>query len=150
MHLSCKSVFVAAMLATFGCNDVAAPPNLPAGFTLEDISGRPLPTFISPIPEGPTIVYAHLQLTADGKATLAEARHEMTGGDVVFTTTYTYQINGNQIQFDYDPPCPPNALCAAPPRGTISGSRLTLAMYGANSGVVYNFRLVTDGIIQLE
>ena len=148
MRLSGKTVFVAAMLATLGCDDVTAPPKLPAGFSLENISGRPLPTFVSPIPEGPTVIWASLYLAADGKASLAEARHEMTGGDVVFTATYTYQINGNQIQFDYDPPCPPNALCAAPPRGTISGSRLTLAMYGANSGVVYNFRLATGGIIQ--
>jgi len=147
MHLSCKSVFVAAMLATLGCNDVTAP-KLPAGFFLENISGRPLPTFVSPVPEAQTVIWASLQLAADGKANLTEARHDMTGGDVVFTTTYTYQINGNQIQFDYDPPCPPNALCAAPPRGTISGSRLTLVMYGANSGVVYNFALAP--VVELQ
>jgi hypothetical protein len=150
MRLSGKTVFVAAILVTLGCNDLAAPPSLPAGFALEDISGRPLPTFVSPIPEAPTIVYAHFQLAADGKATLTEYLHEVSGADAQIRSNYTYQISGNQIQFDYDPPCAANALCAAPPRGSISGTRLRLAMGGANSGVVYNFRLVTDGIVEAQ
>jgi len=147
MHLSRKLAFVGMVLSTIACNDVAAPPTPPIGYALETISGRHLPTFISPIPEGPTIVYAHMQLATGGKATLTEYRHETNGGDTRYTTGYTYEISGNNIQFDYDPPCPANALCAAPPRGTISGSHLTLAMYGANSGIVYDFRVVT-GVIE--
>jgi len=66
----------------------------------------------------------------------------MAGGDVTYTTTYTYKITGDQIQFDFSPPCPPNALCVEPPKGTITESGLSLARYGAYSGIVYNFRLV--------
>jgi hypothetical protein len=144
MHLICKTAFLAAVVSTLACHDLLAPPTPPAGYTLANVSGRPLPTFVSPIPEGPTIVSATLQLGAAGGATLTEHRHEMAGGDVTYTSTYTYSISGNQIQLDYSPPCPPNALCASPPKGTISGSDLSLDMYGDNSGIVYNFRLLAS------
>jgi hypothetical protein len=148
MSLSRKIAFVGAIVSVFACNDLAAPPSPPVGYTLANINGRPLPTFVSPIPESPTILSATLQLKATGLATLTEHRNQMAGGDIIFATNYTYTITGNEIQFDYDPPCPANALCAAPPKGTISGSRLTLVMYGANSGIVYDFHLITEGIIQ--
>jgi hypothetical protein len=142
MRLSCKTVLVGAIASIVACNDIAAPPTPPAGYILDNVSGRALPTFLSPIPEGHTILSATLQLNASGKASLTESRREMDGTPLHFTTGYTYLIAENQIQFDYDPPCPPNALCAAPPKGTISGSRMTLEMYGANSGVVYDFRYI--------
>ena len=140
MRLSCKTVLVGAIASIVACNDIAAPPTPPAGYVLDNVNGRALPTFVSPIPEGPTILSATLQLNASGAASLTEFRREMDGTLLDATTNYTYLIAGNQIQFDYEPPCPPNALCAAPPQGTISGARMTLAMYGSNSGVVYEFR----------
>ena len=142
MRLSCKTVLVGAIASLVACNDIAAPPTPPAGYVLDNVNGRALPTFVSPIPEGPTILSATLQLNASGTASLTEFRREMDGSQQLFTTNYTYVTTGNQIQFDYDPPCPPNALCAAPPKGTIGGSRLTLTMYGENSGIVYDFRYV--------
>jgi hypothetical protein len=142
MSLSRKAVFVGAILSAFACNDMAAPPAPPAFYTLDNVSGRALPTFISPVPEAPTMISASLKLDASGRAALTEHRNQMAGGDVTYTTNYTYTISGNQIQFDYSPPCPPNALCAMPPKGTISGSRLALTMYGTTSDIVFNFRLV--------
>ena len=142
MRLSCKTVLVGVIASIVACNDIAAPPAPPAGYVLDNVSGRALPTFVSPIPEGPTILWATMQLDASGTASLIEFRREMDGIQNLSTSNYTYLIAGNQIQFDYDPPCPPNALCAAPPKGTISGSHLTLTMYGANSGIVYDFRYV--------
>lgn len=148
MSLSRKIAFVGAIVSAFACNDLAAPPNPPADYTLANINGRPLPTFESPVPESPTILSATLELKAGGLATVTEHRNQMAGGDLIFTSNYTYTITGNEIQFDYDPPCPANALCAEPPKGTISGSRLTLVMYGASSGIVYDFRLVPKAIVQ--
>lgn len=142
MPLSCKTVVVGVIFATLGCHEPAAPPTPPVGYTLVDINGRSLPTFVSPIPEGPTIISATLQLDASGSAKLTEHRREMAGGNLTYTTNYTYKITGNQIQFDYSAPCPPNALCVEPPKGTITGSSLSLAMYGTYSGITYNFRLV--------
>jgi len=142
MRLSCKTMLFGAIASLVACNDLAAPPTPPAGYVLDNVNGRELPTFVSPIPEGPTILSAQLQLNASGKASLTEYRREMDGTASNFTTNYTYLITENQIQFDYDPPCPPNALCAAPPKGTISGARMTLEMYGSNSGVVYDFRYI--------
>ena len=142
MSLSGKTLFAAAVFSTLACHELAGPPTPPVGYALENISGRALPTFVSPIPEGPTVISASLQLDASGGAMLTERRREMDGSDVTYTSNYTYEITGNQIQFDYSPPCPPNALCAEPPKGTISGMHLSLAMYGSSSGVVYNFRLL--------
>ena len=142
MRLSCKTVLVGVIASIVACNDIASPPTPPAGYVLDNVNGRALPTFVSPIPEGPTILSATLQLNASGTASLTEFRREMDGTHLNSTTNYTYLIAGNQIQFDYDPPCPPNALCAAPPKGAIGGARLTLEMYGANSGIVYDFRYV--------
>jgi hypothetical protein len=142
MHLPCQKAFLVFAVSTIACHDPASPPAVTARFELSDINGRSVPTFESPIPESPTIFSATLQLDASGGASLTEHRHQMAGGDVTYTTTYTYKITGDQIQFNFSPPCPPNALCVAPPIGTMTESGLSLARYGANSGIVYNFRLV--------
>ena len=142
MHLFRKTVFVGVIASTLACHDLAAPPTPPTSYALDNINGRPLPTFFSPIPEAPTIISAILQLDASGGAKLTEHRNQMAGGDVTYTSNYTYKIIGNEIQFDYNPPCPINALCVEPPKGTIAGSRLSLAMNGSSSGIVYNFRLI--------
>jgi hypothetical protein len=142
MRLPCQKAFLLFAASTIACHDPASPPVVTARFELSDINGRSLPTFESPIPESPTIFSATLQLDAAGGASLTEHRHQMAGGDVTYTSTYTYKITGNQIQFGYIQPCPPNANCVEPPKGTITESGLSLARYGANSGIVYNFRLV--------
>lgn len=142
MNLSRQIAFVGVVLSALACSDPAGPRGLFPGYVLDNISGRALPTFVSPIPEAPIILSATLQLHAFGKATLTERRREMVGGEFTSTGHYTYVVTGNEIQFDYDPPCPPNALCAAPPHGFFVDSRLSLDMYGPNSGVVYNFRFV--------
>jgi hypothetical protein len=142
MRLPCQKAFLLFAVWTIACHDPTSPPAVVARFELSDINGRSLPTFEWPIPESPTIFSASLQLDASGEASLTQHRRQMAGGDVTYTSTYTYKITGNQIQFDYIKPCPPNALCVAPPNGTITESGLSLAMYGSNSGIVYNFRLV--------
>src|SRR2546423_1787498 len=132
MHLFRKTFFiVGAIVSTLACHDFAAPPAPPTTYALDNINGRPLPTYFSPVPEAPTIISAILELDATGGAKLTEHRNQMAGGDVTNTSSYVYTISGNAIQFEYRHPCPINANCVAPPKGTISGSRLLLEMYGS-------------------
>ena len=69
-------------------------------------------------------------------------RRLQMGTDVTDTTNYTYQIDGSAIAFDYSPPCPPNALCVAPPKGTIVDSHIYLDMSGGSGGPLYSFRFI--------
>ena len=143
MNLTRTTVLLAATVSTLACHDAGPPPVPPVTFTLDNINGRSLPMYLSPIPEAPTVISAALLLETSGHATIIEHRLQMAGGDVTDTTTYTYKINGNEIQFDYSPPCPPNALCVAPPKGTITSSRVLLDMSGGSGAVIYNFRLIS-------
>ncbi len=141
MSLTCKAAVIAfTVVSAVACGDPAAPVP-PVAYRLDNVSGRPLPTFISPIPEEAIIIGASLELDATDRATLTELLRQMSGAVVTRTNNYTYTITGNQIQFDYDPPCPPNALCVEPPRGTIAGDELSLSMFGSGGEIVYNFRV---------
>jgi hypothetical protein len=122
---------------------VSGPPPLPADFVLENINGRPVPTYLTPIPESPTIISSTLSLDGVGNAAMTEHFRQM-GSDVTYTVTYTYKITDNEIEFDYSPPCPPNALCVEPPRGTISDDRLSLKIAGPNSAITYNYVLTSS------
>ncbi len=120
---------------------MAGPPPLPAEFVLDNIDGRPVPTYLTPISESPTIISSTLRLDGVGNAVMTERRRQM-GSEVTYTRTYTYKISGNQIVFDLS--CPIDAICVAPPKGTISGSRLSL-QYGGSQATVYNYVLSASG-----
>ncbi|MFL5638505.1 MAG: hypothetical protein ACJ78M_03960, partial [Gemmatimonadaceae bacterium] len=89
-------------------------------FTLSDINGRSLPTYQAATP-GLTamIIHADLELDDAGHATWIEDRLQFDGTPVTYTTNYTYEIRGAEVEFETQP-CPPNAICAGPPHGTIS------------------------------
>jgi hypothetical protein len=109
---------------------------------LDNINGRALPTFLSPIPESPTIISSTLHLDGAGQTTMTEHRVQMAGGDLTFTSNYHYVITGNKIQFSFF--CPSNADCIMPPTGTISGSQLSLDMSGGTKQLIYNFQLTAS------
>ena len=143
MNLTRTTVLLAAIASSLACHDSAGPPPTPpVSFMLENINGRSLPTYLSPIPEAPTVVSARMLLEASGQATFIEHHIAMVRGDATDTTNYTYKITGNEIQFEPVAPCPPDALCIAPPRGTINSSRMALDMSGGMGAVVYNFRFI--------
>lgn len=143
MNLIRRTAVFATIVSALACHDTSAPSTSPVSFVLDNINGRPLPTFLTPVPEAPTIISASLLLGADGTAKLTEHRQQMAGGDVTYTNTYIYVITGNQIQFGYSPPCGGPAIdCVAPPKGTITGSSISLQIDGGGSGIVYNFRLI--------
>ncbi|MFL5463948.1 MAG: hypothetical protein ACJ770_12410 [Gemmatimonadaceae bacterium] len=143
MRLFCRPALLAAVVSMLACHSLAAPPALPADFALKDIDGRSLPTYVSWFPESPTVISATVHLDGLGTATITEHRLQMAGGDVTVTSSYTYAISGNAITFNFD--CPANANCVAPPKGTISGSRLSLDMSGGGSHrIFYNYLLASD------
>lgn len=141
MHLPRRILVLAAIATTLCCHDSVSPlPIPPTTYILDNIDGRPLPTFSSPIPEAGTVISGALLLGKSDDAMIIQRRLQM-GTDVTDTTNYTYQIDGSTIVFDYNPPCPMNALCVAPPKGTIVGSRIDLNI-GGSQGPLYSFRFV--------
>ena len=138
MRLSCQKALL-LLIATIACDNSNGPPPFPPiTYILDNIDGRPLPTFSSPIPEAGTVVSGALLLGKSDDAIIIQRRLQK-GIDVTDTTNYTYQIDGSTIAFDYNPPCPINALCAAPPKGTLVSSRIDLNMAGSG-GPLYSFR----------
>lgn len=139
MHLSCR-FFVIAAIASTACRDVSAPLH-PVDYVLTAIDGRSLPTFISPVPEGPTVLSGTFLLDGASHATANEVRRDMSGNQYTFDATYRYTISGNVIQFDFDPHCGGPAIdCASPPKGLISGNHLLIDYSGGNSQPIYDYR----------
>jgi len=143
MHLTGqKSLFLAVVFA-FACTDSSGPGAVTARFELNDINGRPLPTYPAATPGlTPTILSSTLIFDQTGQATITEHRTEWNGIDATVVTKYTYRISDNEILFSYLIPCPPNANCIAPPKGTFLLNRLSLEMGHLDSLVIlYNYRL---------
>lgn len=141
MHLLRRILVVAAIASTTGCHDTSGPPPLPANYVLARVNGRPLPTFLSPIPESPNILSGTLFLDGAGNAVLTEHRHEMIApGDITYTSNYTYTIRDSRIEFHFL--CPPGALCTEPPVGTFVGSHLFLDLSAGQGSIVYDYQQV--------
>ena len=144
MRLSCQKLFPLLLVATIACRDATAPLTLPAQFNLENINGRPVPTFFSPTPGlTPTILSASLTLDNAGKAVMTEHRREFDGTETTITNTFDYRIKGNQIEIGSFQPCPPNANCIGTLKGTISGEALSLTVVAISidGSIVYNYRI---------
>jgi hypothetical protein len=144
MRLTRQKAFLLLLVSTIGCHDTTAPLTLPAQFNLENINGRPVPTFFSPTPGlTPTILSASLTLDAAGKAVMSEHRRSFDGIETTITNTFDYRIKGNQIEIGSFQPCPPNANCIGTLKGTISGEALSLTVVAIsiNGSIVYNYRI---------
>jgi hypothetical protein len=142
MPLSCRKALVLAVVLTAACREVTAPPII-GSFSLASINGHPLPAHIQ-AQGGDTITVLSSSLTLDaaGKARIFEhiryVHPNSPPGESIYTSVYDYEITGDPtagqtVTFTYSPPCPPNALCIAPPVGTLVGSILTLT-YGEYPG----------------
>jgi hypothetical protein len=142
MRLPCQKAFILLALTTIACQDPVWPPRVTARFALNDINGRALPTYVAPTPGfSPTIVWGTLILYSSGKAVMTEYRREFDT-ETTYTRNYKYRVTDNQIEFDYSPPCPPNALCPILPKGTITPNGLTLEFGQFDSqAILYNYRI---------
>jgi hypothetical protein len=139
MRLSRRIALLVAIGAIAGCSDSSGPPTR-AIYVLETINGRPLPTVFLPIPEAPTILGGSLELDGNGHATIVEHRREMTGAEPTYITTFKYTVSGAQIHFELATPCPPAAICAAPPEGVILNRHLFLDWSNGNGDLIYDYQ----------
>ena len=94
MRVFCKTAFLAAIVSTLACHDAAGPAAIRAQFVLDNIHGRPLPTYPAATPGlTPTILSSTLTLGNDGHASITEHQTEFDGTDVTRTTNYTNYTN---------------------------------------------------------
>jgi hypothetical protein len=146
MRLLCQKVLLLAAFSIIACRDSSGP-LASRKFMLHDINGRPLPTYLATTPGlTPTIVSSSLVFNSAGQAVIAEHRIEWDGSERDYTINYIYKIMGSTIVFEPATPCPPNALCAAPPRGSLTPFGLTLDWAPNDPGrIVYNYEIATEG-----
>jgi hypothetical protein len=140
MRLDCKGVFLTVLVSTLACRSVSEPARIAADFVLDNINGRPLPTFVSPIPEAPSIVSATLHFDRSGKVVTTELQRDMSQSEVSVTYTLDYRISGNRVEIGCFGPDSASALCVAGFSGTISGDGLSLTI-GADQSVIYNYKI---------
>lgn len=143
MNLVRKVAVAASLGFAIACHDTSGPPALPANYMLVSVNSRPLPTVTSPIPEAPTVLDGTLFLDGAGNAVVREHQHVMIApGEVTYTTNYTYTISDSKVEFHSATPCPPDAICAAPPVGTFLQNHLLVDMSAGNGTLIYNYQLV--------
>ena len=147
MRLSCQKAFVLAVMLTVACGEPNAPPLVLVLFTLESVDSRPLPFVIgSNGPDTLTLLSATVTFDVAGKARITVHTRSVTvpnaPTEATNTSRYSYTIVGDSITFDYDPPCPPNALCVAPPYGKLTSNTLTLFYWiSPDASIPYVYRM---------
>ena len=148
MRLPGRTFFLVSLSLAFviSCRDSSGPATVSGRFELNDIDGRALPTPPAFTPGlTPTILSSTITLDEAGNAAVTVHRTEWDGRDVTSTINYTYKITDSRIEFDYSLPCPLNANCVNPPKGTLFMGRLSLEMGYVNSDpIFYNYRLAND------
>jgi hypothetical protein len=137
MRLSCQKAFVLGLVLTMACGESTAPSLGPSEYSLETIDGRPLPAHIQ-ASEGDTVTVVSSTLLFDGVGNATFSEHiryvhpNSPSGEATYTVGYKVHIvgrgvMGEELDFEYSPPCPPNALCAEPPTGRLLGTQLILS-----------------------
>jgi hypothetical protein len=140
-----SSISLIAIVLT-ACTDSLDPNEIPGAYNLDDIDGRPLPTYQAATPGHPlTVNSAGLSLDFDGTAQLIENVTAFDGTQSTITSNYTYRRDGRDLIFELSPPCPINANCVAPPRGRVPSTHLIDLDFGSGNTVpfVYHFQRIT-------
>ena len=138
MRLACQKAFLLAAVVTLACHDSSTAPPVVTAFTLVNINGRTLPTFVSPIPEEPSITSGSLVLYESGKAIMTEQKRDLVNGDFTVTTTLGYKIIGDKFETFCLPSSFGTVACIANFTGTISGLSLSLTI-DPGQPLVYNY-----------
>src|SRR3954469_22341821 len=140
MRLFCQKMFFLFAVSPIACSDSSGPVDS-RQFVLHDISGRSLPTYLAPTSGlTPTIVSGSLILERGGHAVMAEHEVEYDGAEKDVTSTYTYKFNGTKIEFEPVTMCPPDAICAGPPVGTLTAVGVSVDLTPWSPGfIVYNY-----------
>jgi hypothetical protein len=146
MRLICQKAFLLAIVVAAACHDVSAPPPFPADFVLDNINGRALPPFVSPIPEGPTVVSAELHLDGAGNAVMEQLQRDINQGDLLVTQRLDYRIIGTRIEIGCLRFHPADIVCTDYV-GTISENSLSLTIV-SNQPLVYNYKIAARTVGQ--
>jgi hypothetical protein len=143
MRLFSRKAFALAVISALACRDTSGPSAVAAQFVLNDINGRPLPTYFAPTPGlTPTIVSGTLVLDKTGHAQMTEHRIEWNGADATTNRNYTYKITDDHIEFALLDQCVMPEGC--PLLGTVSTNGLSLQMGHLGSEfILYNYRIAT-------
>jgi len=130
-------------IAPVACTDPSDPPSIQQSFFLTDINGQHLPYTLPATNGSPsaTIVSGSLTLYNSGVAILEENQLNSAGGTTLVRSRLRYKITGATIEFSLEPPCPSNAICAAPPTGQIldNGIHAEIMWPPLPSTVVYRY-----------
>jgi hypothetical protein len=138
MRLVCQKAFLLALVVTLACHDASGPLPIPPDFVLANINGRALPTFVSPIPEAPTILAGYVHFDASGRVALTEHQRDIAHVETIVTNTLDYRVNGDKIELGCFRPYPANIVCASGYTGTISENALSLTRT-SNTPVTFNY-----------
>ena len=142
MRLTCQKVLLLVLASTLGCDSTG--PGTGRLYTLDNINGRPLPTYLAATPGlTPTILDATLRLDDSGTAVITEHRRYFDGSEATITNTSTYTVSSNEIVIESFWPCPINAICLGKIRGELTDGMLSLAVAplgGSDAFIIYNYR----------
>ena len=144
MRLLSQKVALLVIFSCIACHDAAGPVTVSAEYRLDNIDGRPVPTYLAATP-GPTatIISSILTLNSAGKAVITEHRSDTFAGERTYTNTYDYRIDGDQIEIGSFKLCAPNAICVPNRIGTISSDGLNLVINPESELqiITYNYRI---------
>ena len=119
----------ASLVLVAGCDDPLAPGDVAGTYVLETVDGDALPAAIAAGPQERVIVSVVIELSDDGTG---DVTHVERIDGVVYSSVMSveYEIRRDE-GFVAELPCPPNALCTAPPHlvGRFRGGRLELSRY---------------------
>ena len=119
----------ASLVLLAGCDDPLAPGDVAGTYVLETVDGDALPAAIAAGPQERVVVSVVIELSDDetGEVSHFEVIDGIGYSSVV---SIAYEIAGDE-GFVAEFPCPPNALCTAPPHlvGRFRGGRLELSRY---------------------
>jgi hypothetical protein len=131
-----KRVLVLAFVS-FACNTTSGPSEVAGHFALDNVNGRPVPTFMAPGPGATIVASGSVTFDKMGGAVLTERRVESTGSDLTLSENFAYKVSSGHITLD------PIGLCGIPEgctiNGTISGRIVTLEI----GPLVYSYRMVS-------
>ena len=143
-----KALLLVGVLTT-ACHETTSPPTQPGLYSLESFNNQPLPTFLNAGGGDTTTIFSAI-LVLDGAANAMIATHSRQvhpntpPRDATDIVRYTYRVVGDSVAFDYSPPCPPNALCVAPPYGKSTSTTLTLYSGYTGANATYLYRLLVS------
>ena len=147
MYLSRWSSILPIAIALTACTDSLDPSTVPGAYNLNDINGRPLPTYELPTPGlTRTIRSAGLTINFSNAVELTQEVTQFDGTQSTITTHYTYHIKDHDLILAFSPPCTAPVDCMSPPTGRVTPTGdIDLNLGGVDAPIIYHFQRITIG-----